>query len=528
MPDAVDAKVSRARTNPIAPRPAPGPVVGVLTGLITTAVALVGGHLAAVFTTEAASPILTVGQTFIDATPEWLKSFAIRTFGSNDKKALLAGIFGALAILSVAVGIAARRRRWVGFAGLGALTAIGVATALTRPTATIGWAIPSFVAGLAGLGAFIVLTPPSIRVPQPEADTPVGFDRRRFLGSAIALGAAAAASGGVARYWEQRSLAQAGRTSLKIPPPASPATPLPTGAQLAAKGISPFYTPNENFYRVDTALLVPQVHLRDWKLQIHGMVDHPMTLAFSDLVERPLIERDITLNCVSNQVGGRYIGNARWIGAALTPILEEAGVQAGATQIVSRSVDGMTIGTPTAIAMDGRDSMLAVAMNGQPLPFEHGFPVRMLVPGLYGYESATKWIVDIELTTLEAFDAYWVKRGWIQQVPVKTSSRIDTPSNKSKVPAGPVMVAGVAWAQDRGIGKVEVQVDRGTWSPGTLGAQDTIDTWRQWQWQWDATAGSHTLSVRATDDTGMLQIGKDAPPFPSGATGWHTIEVQVS
>lgn len=520
--------VSASDTETTAERRAPGRMAGAITGLITTAVALAAGHLAAAFTTGAASPVLTVGQTFIDATPEWLKSFAIRTFGANDKNALLAGIFGALAILSAIVGIASRRRRRVGFAGLGVLTVIGVITALTRPTATVWWAIPSVAAGLGGAAAFLRLTrPPSATGEGLEAEAPTGFDRRRFLKSAAALGATAALSGGFARYWEQRRLAQAGRASLKIPAPSSPAGPLPAGTELAVPGISPFTTPSKDFYRVDTTLLVPQIQLKDWKLQVHGMVDHPITLTFADLIARPLIERDITLNCVSNEIGGRYIGNARWIGAALKPILDEAGVQAGATQIVTRSADGMTIGTPTQIAMDGRDSMLAVAMNGTPLPFEHGFPVRMLVPGLFGYESATKWIVDMELTTLESFHAYWVKRGWAQQVPVKTSSRIDTPSSSTNLAAGPVTVAGVAWAQDRGVGKVEVQVDGGGWAPATLGAEDTIDTWRQWQWQWDATPGTHTLSVRATDDTGMVQVGQAAPPFPSGATGWHTIQVQV-
>jgi DMSO/TMAO reductase YedYZ molybdopterin-dependent catalytic subunit len=505
-------------------------VVGGLTGLVATAVALAAGHLAAAFSTPAASPVLTVGQTFVDHTPEWLKSWAIRTFGSNDKNALLTGIFAVLAILSVLIGSASRRRHWIGYIGLGVLTAIGVATALTRPTATVAWALPSVVAGLAGLGAFIALARPMAQGPSPEAEgeAPVGFDRRRFLRSALALSATAAASGAVGRYWGQRLQAEAGRASLKIPPPASPAKPLAAGVQLNVGGISPFYTPNNTFYRVDTALLVPRIQLNDWKLQIHGMVEHPTTITFRDLIRRPLIERDITLNCVSNQVGGRYIGNARWIGAALGPILEEVGVLPGATQIVAHSVDGMTIGTPTAIAMDGRDSMLAVAMNGEPLPFEHGFPVRMLVPGLYGYESATKWIVDMELTTLEAFKAYWVKRGWAQQVPVKTSSRIDAPSNGSKVGAGPVTVAGVAWAQDRGIGKVEVQIDGGDWSQATLAAEDTSDTWRQWEWRWEATPGERTLAVRATDDTGTVQIGEVAPPFPSGATGYHTIKVQVA
>jgi hypothetical protein len=187
----------------------------------------------------------------------------------------------------------------------------------------------------------------------------------------------------------------------------------------------------------------------------------------------------------------------------------------------------MTIGTPTSIALDGRDAMLAVAMNGEPLPFEHGFPVRMLVPGLYGYESATKWIVDIELTTLAAADAYWVERGWAQVAPIKTASRIDTPRNGEQVPRGSVTVAGVAWAQHRGVDAVELSVDGGPWTGATLAAEDSVDTWRQWIWTWQASAGDHALRVRAIDGDGNLQTGASARPFPSGATGWDEVMVTV-
>ena len=257
------------------------------------------------------------------------------------------------------------------------------------------------------------------------------------------------------------------------------------------------------------------------------MVERPITLDYRRLLERPLIERDVTLTCVSNEVGGSYIGNARWIGAPLKALLDEAGVAPQATQIVSRSVDGFTVGTPTAIAMDGRDAMLAVAMNGRPLPIEHGFPVRMIVPGLYGYVSATKWVVDLELTTFEAYDAYWVERGWAQQAPIKTESRIDTPRSGASLTTGETVVAGVAWAQHRGIQRVEVQVDGGPWMPAELGAEDTIDTWRQWLCRWTATRGQHTISVRATDATGETQSSAYAPPIPDGATGYHTITVDV-
>jgi DMSO/TMAO reductase YedYZ molybdopterin-dependent catalytic subunit len=257
------------------------------------------------------------------------------------------------------------------------------------------------------------------------------------------------------------------------------------------------------------------------------MVDREIAIDYEQLLARPLIERDITLCCVSNDVGGRYIGNARWLGAPLRALLDEAGVQPGATQIVSRSSDEFTVGTPTSVALDGRDAMLAVGMNGTPLPLDHGFPVRMVIPGLYGYESACKWIVDVELTTFEAFSPYWVRRGWAQQVLIKTESRIDTPKDGSTLDAGPVTVAGIAWAQHRGISKVEVSVDGGAWAAATLAEEDTPDTWRQWSYRWDAASGSHTVAVRATDGTGALQTSAEATPFPSGATGDHTIAVEV-
>jgi hypothetical protein len=279
---------------------------------------------------------------------------------------------------------------------------------------------------------------------------------------------------------------------------------------------------------VDTAVFVPSVSADGWTLRVHGMVDRPITLTYEELVARPLIERDITLACVSNEVGGPYVGNARWVGAPLADLLREAGVRPGADQLVSRSSDGWTAGTPTSVVLDGRDAMLAVSMNGEPLPLEHGFPVRMVVPGLYGYVSATKWLVDLELSTFAAFDPYWVQRGWAEQAPVKTQSRIDTPRAGDRLRAGTIPVAGVAWAQHRGIRAVEVQVDDGPWIPAELGAEDTVDTWRQWMFPWEATAGTHRLTVRATDGSGIEQTAEVVPPFPDGATGHHMIEVDVT
>lgn len=312
-----------------------------------------------------------------------------------------------------------------------------------------------------------------------------------------------------------------------------PAPPVPAGAQLRVPGISPFLTPNRDFYRVDTALVVPRVDADTWRLTLHGEgVARPLTLSLRELLARPLVEHDITLTCVSNEVGGPYAGNARWLGVRLADLLREAGVEppsrgGPADQLVARSVDGMTLGTPVEAVMDGREALLAVGMNGEPLPFAHGFPVRMVVPGLYGYVSACKWLSELRLTTFAAYDAYWVRRSWAARGPVKTQSRIDTPRPFAEPTEGRVAVAGVAWAQHRGIAAVQVRVDGGPWREARLADADGADTWRQWVWQWEATPGSHTLEVRATDGTGAVQTGERAGTVPDGATGWHSVVVRV-
>jgi DMSO/TMAO reductase YedYZ molybdopterin-dependent catalytic subunit len=519
-------------------RAGPGAVAGGAIGFLSAAVALGIGHLTAGFVGGTSSPVIAVGSTAIDASPEWLKSYAIRTFGTNDKAVLVAGIGVVVAIVAIVVGVIALHRPRVGVIALIALGAVGAAAAVARPENGIGAAVPSIAATVAGLATFRWLRRAAgIATPvtgaadpdafAPSSFVPSSFDRRRFLLAGAGAAGLAAVSGLAGRFLIRRAEATASRAAVRIPAPADVAPPPPAGADLRIPGVGPFITPNDVFYRVDTSLLVPSVTAEGWGLRIHGMVRDELSLDYATLVARPLMERDVTLTCVSNPVGGRYIGNARWIGAPLADLLREAGVDPGADQIVSRSVDGFTVGTPTAVVMDGRDAMLAVAMNGQPLPLEHGFPVRMIVPGLYGYVSATKWLVDIELTTFGSYDAYWVRRGWAQQAPIKTESRIDVPKPGATVAAGPVTVAGIAWAQHRGISRVEVSVD-GAWQPARLAAQDTIDTWRQWVYDWDATPGEHALAVRATDRTGATQTATPADPVPNGATGDHTISVTVT
>jgi DMSO/TMAO reductase YedYZ molybdopterin-dependent catalytic subunit len=352
--------------------------------------------------------------------------------------------------------------------------------------------------------------------------------RRQFL-VAAGVGVAAAAVGEFGgRSLATRKNVSAAQQALRFPRAAVPAPPLPAGVNLPVPGISPFITPNGKFYRVDTALIVPEVDPANWQLRIHGMVSREVVITFDELLHRPLIEDYLTLCCVSNPVDGPYISNAKWLGASYASLIRSAGPKPGADQLLCTSVDGFTSGTPIEVVLDGRDSLIAVAMNGAALPTAHGFPARLVVPGLYGYVSACKWVVDIEVTTFAAAQAYWVPRGWSQLGPIKTESRIDVPAGGSSVKEGRVAVAGVAWAQHKGIDAVEVRVDRGPWHQATLAAVPDLDTWRQWTWQWDATKGKHLIEARATDKTGYTQTSALADVAPNGATGYPTIQVNVA
>jgi DMSO/TMAO reductase YedYZ molybdopterin-dependent catalytic subunit len=511
--------------------------VGAALGILSGVVALGMAHLVAGVLDGASSPVVAVGGVVIDLTPEWLKSFAIRTFGTADKLVLLGGIGVVLALVAVLLGIASVRRPILAIGGLLTLALIGALAAVTRPSNGPMASLPSLAGGMAGVSAYILLRraaglPPVGARDVSEVEEPLpaprAYDRRRFLWTAVAAAGLALTTDRVGEWFVRRADASDSRAAVRVPDALDPAASVPEGADLDVAGLDPFITPNDRFYRVDTALFVPSLLAQEWSLEVHGMVEEPLSLTYEQLVARPLIERDVTLACVSNEVGGRYVGNARWIGVPLADLLSTARFLPGADQLVSRSADGWTAGTPTSVVMDGRDAMLAVAMNGEPLPLEHGFPVRMIVPGLYGYVSATKWLVELELTTFEAFDPYWVERGWAEQAPIKTQSRIDTPSQADRLLPGEVAIAGVAWAQHTGITKVEVRIDDGPWLAAELGIADTEDTWRQWVLRWRAVPGPHMLTVRATDGTGELQTEEVAPPFPDGATGYHTIEVDVA
>nr|WSX48084.1 molybdopterin-dependent oxidoreductase [Streptomyces sp. NBC_00974] len=511
--------------------------LGAVSGLLSAYTALAVAELVASLVRPQAGPVTVVGGAAIDRTPAALKDYAIRTFGENDKFVLQLGILSVLGLLAVALGVASPRHPRSGAAGVLLFGVVGAAAALTRPDAQ-GPAdvLPSLAGAAAGAAVLFFLSGKVASRPasEPGSGRPgSGFSRRGFLVAASVTAVAATGSGAVGRALAGRrgEGAVASRAAVALPAPASPAPALPASVQPKVADISTFTTANNDFYRVDTALAVPKVDAGTWRLKIHGTgVARPRTYTFQELLERPLIERDITLTCVSNEVGGPYVGHARWLGVRLADLLGECGVTppskgGPADQLVARSVDGMTLGSPVEDVMDGRDAMLAVGMNDQPLPFAHGFPVRMLVPGLYGYVSACKWIEDIQLTTFDSYDAYWVKRGWARRGPVKTQARIDTPRPFARPAAGTVMVAGVAWAQHRGIGRVEVRVDDGAWQDADLATQAGADTWRQWSYPWQAAPGGHTLTVRATDGTGRVQTEERTRTIPDGASGWHSVFV---
>lgn len=511
---------------------------GASAGLLAAFAALAVAELVAGLVRPAAGPVTVVGGAVIDRTPAAVKDFAIRTFGENDKAVLQLGILAVLGLIAVALGVLALSFRRTGAAGVALFGIVGAAAALSRPDSTgIGDALPSIAGAATGALALYVLAAKATSPPAQAGakdDDDAEWNRRGFLAIAGVTAAAAGAAGALGRFFTARHsrAAVASRETLILPEPASPAPAVPVGVQLKVPGITAFTTPNRDFYRVDTALTVPKVDAGTWRLRIHGRGAVRRTYTLEQLLARPLIERDITLTCVSNEVGGPYIGNARWLGVPLADLLQEAGVRppskgGRADQLVARSVDGMTLGSPVEDVMDGRDAMLAVGMNGEPLPFDHGFPVRMLVPGLYGYVSACKWIEDIELTTFDAYDPYWVKRKWARRAPIKTQARIDTPKPFARPAAGTVTVAGVAWAQRRGITRVQIRVDDGPWQDADLAARAGVDTWRQWSYRWAATPGGHNITVRATDGTGQVQTEQRTRTVPDGASGRHSVFVTV-
>ncbi|MBI1845140.1 MAG: molybdopterin-dependent oxidoreductase [Actinobacteria bacterium] len=517
---------------------------GITAGLLAAGGGLAVGELVAGFDAGARSPLAVIGDRIIDLVPLAVERWAVDLFGTGDKAALLVGMALALTIISAGVGVRTlRSRRAVeGMIAAVLLGVLGAAIGITGRQGGPARAWPSLVAGVAGAIVLWVFHRQAVRdgsgqvvggapsqgvvsrVLSTTADGDV--DRRRFLVLSGAIGASAVAVGGIGRLLQSRSQVAAERAALVLPSPRNRLPPLPPDPARTVPGLSTFITPQNRFYRIDTAFVTPRVSIDDWQLTVTGMVRKPLTLSFDDLLARPLIETDVTIACVSNEVGGGLVGNARWLGARLDDLLEEAGIEPDADQIVGRSVDGWTGGFPVEV-LDGRDGIIAVAMNGEPLSPRHGYPARLVVPGLYGYVSATKWLSRIELTRFDRFEGYWVPRGWSARGPIKLQSRIDTPRAYRTIDAVTTPIAGVAWAPPVGIGRVDVRVDDGPWQAATLGPEHVSTTWRQWWLSWDPAPGSHVIQCRATDATGAPQTEKRRDVVPDGATGLHTITVPV-
>jgi DMSO/TMAO reductase YedYZ molybdopterin-dependent catalytic subunit len=500
----------------------------ILSGILAAIAGIAAGHLVAGFVDPATSPVLTIGSAVIDLTPTPLKEWAIAHFGTNDKSVLLGSVVIATLLAAGLVGLLARRNRRLALGLLVLLVVIPGIAALTRPSFTPVDLVPPVATLVVGLASFRWLTSlaGSADSDHPTAAVRPGRGtaaRREFLGGAagVAVLSVLAGVGGQLRAGAQAV------TRLALPAPADPAPALPAGLDRKVPGISPLRTPTDTFYRVDTNLAVPQVDVDRWTLEIDGMVAKPFSLTFEELAAMPLIERDITMTCVSNEVGGGYIGAARWLGVRLSDVLDRAGITGAPDQLLSTAVDGFTISTPLDVVRDGRDAMIAIGMNGGQLPAAHGYPARLITPGIYGFVGATKWLTRLTVTTYAAQQSYWTKRQWATDAPIKTSARVDTPRPLSTIPAGRTAIGGVAWAQHRGVGKVEVRIDDGAWQQTQLGPEVTIDYWRQWYLPWDAKPGLHRIAVRAVDREGAVQTADRATPFPSGSSGIQEVVVTV-
>lgn len=486
------------------------PVKAALTGLLALVAALAAGHLVAAFVGIGASPYLAVGNAAIDLTPSWLKDFAVTTFGTYDKLALLTGMAVVLVGIGIAAGLASRKSPTPGSAAAVALGIVGIAAVLSRPDVGQLSVLAPLASLATGLYVFRYL----------HKETEQNQARRDFL---ITAGLAATA-GVVGQVFGSRTDVEGSRRAIGDLTPKTKAPEIPFDADFVGDGTPSFITSNKDFYRIDTALSVPRIRAEEWTLRIHGMVDRPTVLTFEEIRKRDLVEETITLACVSNEVGGPYISTADFIGVRIGDVLREAGVKAGADQLFSTSDDGFTAGSPLDYVLER--GLIAIGMNGEPLPAEHGFPARLVVPGLYGYVSATKWVTDLNVTTFAKEQGYWIPRGWAVKAPIKTMSRIDRPKGFAKV-RGRTVVAGTAWAQPTGVAKVEVRADGGPWQEAQLAKDISDSTWRMWRIELDLKSGSHTVECRATDKSGFTQDQARLNPTPDGATGWHSISFTV-
>ncbi|MGP9536733.1 molybdopterin-dependent oxidoreductase [Brachybacterium sp. AOP43-C2-M15] len=507
-------------------------LVGVVAGVVLLAVA----EVASLAFSSSSAPFVAVGGGFVDIVPPAVKDLVIGLFGTWDKVVLLGSMIAVYVVLTALIGRLAATRGHLAAAALAGLGLFAMLLVLTRAQNTALDVVPTLLGTLVAVPTLLLLRR-TVRVPAAAAhgdgaqDRSAAWLRRRSLVGVGAVGllavlAAAGARGVSAGRERARRLAQ-----YVLPAPRTAADPIPEDAQISLEGMPPFVTPNEDFYRIDTALAVPRVDPATWELRIHGLVDRELVLDFEELLAEPMIEAHVTLTCVSNAVGGDLAGNATWLGVPVRTLLERAGVHEGADMVLSRSIDGFTASTPLEVLTDQRDSLIAVGMNGEPLPAAHGYPVRMVVPGLYGYVSATKWLTELTVTRFADDLAYWSTRGWSERGPIKIASRVDVPRSFADLTPdaeGAVVLGGTAWAQQRGIAEVEVRIDDGDWRPARLGAEVSDDTWTQWSLRWeDAVPGDHSVSVRATDGEGEVQTEERADPVPNGASGWHTVQFTV-
>ena len=498
-------------------------IAGGVAGLVGLAVAELGAGLIA----RDGSPVSDIAQVIIAVLPAvWVAELA-GAVGLSLRIVLMAGIVAVALVLAVIAGQLELRRRQL---SLAVYLPVGVVTLLAVST-QVGPGALGYVPAVLGLSAGYLalrLLIAEIRRP-PGALEPVAAERRNFLKTAglVTLGGIVVAGAGRMLVQASNKVAEV-RTKIVLPAPAKPAPTVPPGTDLDVAGLTQYITPTESFYRIDTALQLPTIDPEAWTLKITGLVDNELTVTYAELLARPLTEHLTTLTCMSNQVGGDLCGNAFWLGVPVHELLAEAGPRSGATMVLSVSQDGWSAATPLSILTDtDTAALLALGMNGEPLSPEHGFPVRMVVPGLYGDVSATKWLTELKLTTFDDDEGYWAQKGWSERGPIKIASRIDIP-RRSVVEPGTVVVAGVAWAQTLGISKVELQIDDGPWQEAELAETVGADTWRQWMYEWKATEpGDYVLTVRATDGDGRTQTDKEVPPFPNGSSGLHSVPVKV-
>lgn len=508
-----------------------GSAIGVIASLLAVAVSSAFASLGDVTT-----PVRAIGNSVIDRAPSWLKDLAIDLFGTANKTALQVGIVIVVLVLAIILGSRSLASPSPLIIGIAVASVLGAAAAFEGPSVEILGIVSPIAGGIIAASAALILVRSLDarweiwwwkRNTPGESQAPLGWDRRRFMRAAGAIGGVTVLVGAVAMTSDRRRTTRiAEQIPDRLPPVGPDQRTVPAPPTLVLD--PPYLTPTESFFRIDTALSFPSVDLDTWSVRIHGLVDREIELTYDDLLRRPQIERTITICCVSNEVGGPYVGNAVWQGVALADVLREAGVQDAAEQIFSRSIDGWTCGFPIGAALDGRDALIAIGMNGSPLPLRHGFPARLIVPGLYGYVSATKWLDEIEINRWDDARGFWIPRGWARDAPIKTQSRIDVPRSRQSIAAGTVVIAGVAWAPETGIAKVEVRIDDGEWIEAQLTNDVTDDAWRVWRLNWEAETGTYTVQVRATDKSGYTQTEKVQPVAPDGATGWHTRRITVT